>query len=137
MPKLVADFTKISSSFENWPEGDYRVRVKDVEEGKTKTNKPQITVILECTEGDKAGQEIRDFLTMTKDDGKPNNVSLGRIKAYAEAILGDEAANNPEGIDTDDFKGGDCIILVKHKKDTRPGAGENDMQMKIDKVLAA
>jgi hypothetical protein len=136
VPKILGDFSKISSTYEMLPENEYRVRLDDVEEATSSGGLPQVNFKLVVLEGDKAEQQVTDFLTLKNNDGKVNKVTQSRIKAYAEAILGDEAANNPEGIDTDDLKGGVCIILIKHesytKKDGTPGTAA-----RITKVLRA
>lgn len=135
--KLEADFTKISTEFESLPEGDYNVVVDDIEEGESGDNKlPQLVFMLEVTDGDYAGRKIRDYVTLKTNKGARNDIGYGRVKAYAQAILGDDAGNG-ENIDTDDLKKGSCTIVVKEEtyKDKKAG-GEEKKASRIKKVLA-
>lgn len=135
MPKLQADFEKISTSFETLPAGTYRARIDDIVEGETKENKiPQLMFKLIVTEGDKADSVITDFVTLKTREGKVNKVGYGRVKAYGEAILGVEAANGDE-IDTDDLKGGVCEIVVSERTyEAKDGSGQKTSS-DIKKVL--
>lgn len=141
MPRLEADFSQISSSFENLPEGDYRVVIEDIEESTTKENNlPALMFKLKVTEGPQEGKYAFDHVTLKKRDGKRNDIGYGRVKAYAEATMGKEYANSG-AIDTDELKGNVCIIIVKHesfaKKNPDGTSGEQETRAKIAKVLAA
>lgn len=134
MPRLEADFEKISTSFESLPAGEYRVQIEDIVEGETKKKIPQLMFKLVVTEGEKEGGVITDFVTLKQHDGKVNKVGLGRIKAYAEAILGVEAANG-SAIDTDDLKGGTCMIVVAERTyEATDGSGQKTSS-DVKKVL--
>lgn len=137
MPKLEADFSQISSSFENLPEGEHRAQIEEIEETTTKENSlPALNFRLKVTEGEAEGKLGFDFVTLKKKDGKRNDIGYGRVKAYAEAILGEEKANDPSGIDTDELKGGTCIIVVKHESYTTKDNTQGT-RAKIAKVLPA
>ena len=134
MPRIQEDFSAISSSFEPLPAGDYRVRVTKIEEGETRDNKlPQVTIELTVLEGALEKRTMTDFVTLKTNKGEKNKIGLGRIKAYAEAILGEERANDTSGIDTDELNGGECIIVVKD--DTYEQDGVQKHTTKIKKVL--
>ena len=135
MPKLQADFSKISSSFESLPAGSYRARIDDITEGETKENKiPQITFKLVVTEGDMENRVITDFVTLKTKEGKRNDIGYGRVKAYAEAIMGEEYANSGE-LDTDDLKGGTVEIVVAERTyEAKDGSGQKTSS-DIKKVL--
>jgi hypothetical protein len=139
MPRLDADFSAISSSFEPLAPGDYRARVVEIKDGATKKNNlPQLTFSLEVTDGEFVGRKITDFVVLKQNDGKVNNIGLGRVKAYAEAILGAEAANG-NSIDTDELVGGECILVVSsrtyEKKNEDGSSGGQATSSDIKKVL--
>ena len=134
MPRITEDFSEISSSFEPLPEGDYRAEITEITEGETKENKlPMLTVQLTVTEGPHAKRVMSDFVTLKTNKGEKNSIGLGRIKAYAEAILGAEKANDKAGIDTDELLHGTCIIVVKSEPYEKNGV--QVMSSKIKKVL--
>lgn len=136
MPRIEADFSGISSSFEALAAGEYIVKIDDIEESETKENKlPQMVFKMSVQEGDKKDSVIFDYVTLKQNDGKVNKIGLGRIKAYAEAILGEAAANDTSGIDTDELKGGRCQIIVESRTYEKDGAQQTGN--KIKKVLAA
>lgn len=137
--KLEADFSKISTDFEALPNNVYRVKIMELTEGETKENKlPSLSFEHEVQEGEFKGRKLFDFVTLKQKDGKPNNIGLGRVKAYAAAILGDEAAN-AGAIDTDAFKGSIVEVVVEietYTKTPEKGGGEGKRN-KIVKVLKA
>lgn len=137
--RLEADFSKISTDFEPVPAGAYRVKILSLEEAESKENKlPGLNFELEVTEGEHAKRKLFDSVWLKQKDGKPNNIGLGRIKAYAAAILGEEAANGG-AIDTDSFAGSIVEVVVEVETYTKPpekGGGEGKRN-KIAKVLKA
>lgn len=144
MPKISADFTKISSQLGALEDGEYQCVITDIEEGETKTNKlPQIIITLEVNDPAKSehnGHQLKEYIVLTQTNGKPNRIGLGTLKGYAEAVLGNDAANNPEGIDTDELKNGAVIAVVKQRsynKKDQAGAetGEQGLTNEIAKVL--
>lgn len=135
MPKINADFSKIATDFENLPEDSYRVLIEEIEEGETNENKlPQLKFKLKVMEGPMEGKTITDFVVLKQNDGKVNNIGLGRIRAYAQAILGEEAAAG-DSIDTDELRGGSCTITVKHRTYKDKKSGEEKVSADIKKVL--
>ena len=138
-PVLDADFSKISTDFEPVPADVYRSKIVKIESVETKENKlPALNIELEIMAGDFAGRKLFDFVTLKQKDGKRNDVGYGRIKAYAIAILGEEAANSG-AIDTDALVGGscDCVVEVeKYAKKAEKGGGEGTRN-KVAKILPA
>lgn len=144
MPKIAADFTKISSSFQALEDGEYQCVITDIEEGETKTSKlPQVIVSLEVNDPNHpqhTGHVLKEYIVLVQKNGKPNRIGLGQLKAYAEAVLGQDAANNPEGIDTDELKNGSVLAVVKQrsydkKNDAGEETGEQGVTNDIAKVL--
>lgn len=134
MPKLEADFGKISHEYQAIPDADYRVTIDEIKETETRENKlPQLEFHLKVAEGEYEGRKLTDFVILKQNDGKVNEIGLGRVKAYAIAVLGEEAANG-SAIDTDELRGGSCIVVVKsrtyEKKDKSQGTSQD-----IKKVL--
>lgn len=126
MPRIEGDFSTISSSFEALPDGDYRFKLMDIEEQEKVSGKNAALIFKsEVQEGEKKGRQFFDYVYLTTNEGKANAIGLGRIKAYAEAILGDEAANNPSGIDTDELKGGVFDGIIKARTyEAKDGSGQ-------------
>ena len=115
-PRIEGDFSTISSSFEPFPDGEFRFRIEDVESGETQKNKlPQLQIKMVCVDDrpEFDGKPYTHFIVLKQNDGKVNRVGLGQVKAYAEALLGEEAANSPDGIDPDEFKGGEVLLSLK------------------------
>ena len=93
------------------------------------------------------GKYIFDRITLQKNDGTINPVALSQIKAYGVAILGEEAANNPEGLNTDDFKGARVMVVVgiqtyqRKNADGSPmmqdGAPVTGQSNEVKRILAA
>lgn len=140
MPRLEADFSQISTSFDPLPVGEYRASITTIKDGETNKNKlPQLTFELDVTEGEFVGRKLFDFVVLKQNDGKANKIGLGRVKAYAEAILGAEAANGG-AIDTDDLINGEVLLVVSLRTYTKKNedgsdAGQNTTN-EIKKVLA-
>lgn len=135
MPKLQANFEKISTEFEAVPPGEYRAVVEEIEESKTRKNQlPQLVIKNKVTEGEFEGRIITDFVTLQTNEGKKNDIGYGRIKAYAIAVNGEEAGNGEE-IDTDDFLHGTVTLVVV--PDIYEKNGEQVQSSKISKVLPA
>lgn len=144
MPRIDADFSNIkaNASFDAIPAGEYRAVISEKpEHGLTKKNQlPQVTFVLEVTEGEQTGAKLFDFVTLKTAKGEPNPIGLGRIKAYAAAALGEEAANAPDGIDTDDLEGGTVLVEVgirSYDKDNADGSKETKTANEIKKVFPA
>jgi hypothetical protein len=132
MPKLEADFSKISSNTDKLAEDTYRFRVVSAQDGEEKAGKQTpFIVVSEVQSGERAGAQIQDYIYLKTKDGKPNKIGLGRVKAYAEAILGAETASSPKGIDTDDFVGGEFDGIIKHESYT-----DESVQPPVSKTAA-
>lgn len=143
MPRIAADFTKISSSFQALEDGEYQCVITEIEETESKEAKlPMIKLTLSVNDPnhpDKENHPLFDYIVLMTKKGMPNRIGLGQLKAYAEAVLGTDAANNPEGIDTDDLKNGTVLAVVKQrsftKKDTTTGTEETSVSNEIVKIL--
>lgn len=142
--QLQADFSKISTDFEPLPAGVYRVKIEEQEDGQSKENKyPQINFGLVVQEGEFKGRKLFDSVTLQMKDKKTqqvvaNTFGLGRIKAYAIAILGEEAGNS-NAIDTDAFKGSivDVVVSIETYTKTPEKGGGEGKRNKIDRVVKA
>lgn len=134
--KVEGDFSQISSNFEPLTEAKYHFKLISIEDqtddpdwkakNATSDKQPALIFISEVVEGDREGAQVHDYLYMKTKKGAPNKIALGRIKMYAEAILGEQAANNPKGIDTDELINGEFDGLVKietYQKDNPDGSG--------------
>jgi hypothetical protein len=124
MPAVRANFDEVQTGFTVLPDGDYRMKVEKVEYDETGKN-PFHTIQLSVDDVDQQdfqNQKLWHRIYMNKKDGTINPMSLGTIKSYAQAILGDEDANGDE-INTDDFLDGYVIASVTvrdyAKKDAR------------------
>lgn len=121
-PVIAGDFSKISSNSDPLKPGTYRFRLDRIEDqsqnpewqaaaavalAQGQQKSAALIFVSEVTEGDRAGTEIQDYVYPTTKKGTSSKIGLGRIKAYSEAIQGQEAANNPRGIDTDTLPGGE------------------------------
>lgn len=140
-PVVNADFTKISTDFEPLAEGNYNFLLEEIEAGKTQDGtKDQLIFKSKVIGGEQDGKVYQDYLTLQTNKGGVNNVSLSRIKAYAEAILGKETANNPSGIDTDLLKSGSFHGIIKpesYEKTKADGSKETKETTKLVKILPA
>lgn len=138
--KLEANFTKISTEFQDLDDGEYIGTVESVEYSETKENKlPMLTYDLKVTSGqnpDMVGRSKKDFVVLKQKDGKNNDVGLGRIKAYEIARAG-EAAGNSDSIDTDLHKNISVrfVVTSKMEKDRNAPNGPEVKRSQIAKVL--
>lgn len=142
--KIEADFTKVSSSFEQLAEETYRFRIEEIKMGEEKSgSQTPLLVVSKVVGGDRADTPFTDFIYLKKKDGTANANGQGRVKAYAEAVLGEEAANNPSGLELDDLLQGTFDGIIKHesyeKKDPQnPAApGEQKIAARLVKILKA
>lgn len=141
MPVLREDFSKIAMDFEPVPAQVYRskiVEIESVEEDKAKGVLPQINFEWEVQEGEFKGRKLFDYCYLKTKKGERNDMGMGRIRANAAAILGEEAAAG-NSIDTDALKGGvaDLVVSVEtYTKKPEKGGGEGKRN-KIDRVLPA
>lgn len=130
--KLEADFTKISTEYVPPVAGDYQMVVEDIEEGKTNSGLPQLVFTNKIVGGEYEGRTIKDFVVLQQKNGKVNDIGYGRVKAYAEAILGKEAANGGE-LNTEDLKGGAFTGVLKD--DSYEKDGETKKTVRLNKIL--
>jgi hypothetical protein len=150
MPIVAADFTRVSSNFDPLSEGQYRFKITKIvdqsqdEEWKAAnaanpTASPATIVSSEVQEGDRIGAVTSDYLYFTTKEGKPSKMGLGKLKAYAEAILGQEAANDPKGIDTDALVGGEFLGFMKAESymDKKVVPPVQKTTVKLAKILPA
>lgn len=142
--RIQEDFTKIASSYEPLPDGDYEVTIEGIEETETQENKlPMYTFTLKVDDPrhpELEGYTLFDRAVTRTNKGQLNRAGLGRIKAYAEATLGEEAANSPEGIDPEEMINSKCVVVVKQrgweKKDSNGNVIDSGMSNDIKKVLS-
>lgn len=144
MPRISENFSdiKANASFEAIPPGEYTATIMEKpEHGETKQNSlPQVTFQLEVAEGEHQGAKLFDYVVLRTNKGQPNKIGLGRIKAYAIAALGEEAANSPDGIDTDDLEGATVRVEVgvrSYDKELADGTKEVRTSNTILKVFPA
>lgn len=102
-----ADLTKVSTTYEPLPEGEYLLNVKEViwaDENK----KAQVIIneVLEPVE--LKGRTHRDYVNLFTKEGKLNEISLSHIKRYLEAVFG---KGSPEAEATPP----DTDLLVGHQ----------------------
>lgn len=138
MPKITANFSKISSSTDQL-HGEFRCTLFEIEAVKTQTSGlDQLIFKNRVREPEEhADREIWDYCVMETKEHKPSKMGLGRLKAYAEAIMGAEYANSLSGIDTDDLKNGDVTLICSkqsYKKSDEKGGGEG-FKTQVDKIL--
>lgn len=144
--KLEADFSAISSSTEPLAKDTtYRfklTRIEDQGEDQEWKSKhatdgmnPALIFVSEVVEGERLGAELFDYVYIKTKDGKTSKRGLGRIKAYAEAILGKEAANSTAGINTDELINGEFDGFVEHEKYEDKTTKEEKTSVKITKIL--
>lgn len=146
-PVVNADFTKISSNSDPLAPGEYLFRLDRIIDQATDPEwtantanagkSPALVFISEVLEGDRAGTEVQDYVYTVSKEQKPIKRGLGRIKAYAEAIQGQEAANSPQGINTDTLPGGEFkgIMVAEAYMDTKVSPPIQKTSVKLGKVL--
>ena len=136
MPKITEDFSKISSSMEPLPEGEYRLRLEEIEEPEVEAGRnPPLIFKSVVTEGEHTDRQCWDYVYLAKNDGEKNKIGLGRVKAYAEAILGKEAANATDGFDTDDLLKGEFTGVMKARTYEDKTTKEQKSTVELKKVL--
>lgn len=142
--RIEADFTKISSSFAALEAGEYQAVLTEIEEGETKENKlPQVIFTFEVNDPNHpthTGHVVKQYIVLQTKKNQPNKIGLGQIKAVAEAVLGQEAANSPEGIDLEDLKNGTVLLVLgqrSYNKKNQDGSdsGEQGVTNEINKIL--
>lgn len=147
MSRIQADFSQISHEFKQMTNDDYICVIENVEEGKTKGTggksiKDQVHITVKVKDPSKPDfedRELQEWLVLQKDDGQPNKISLGRIKMYAIAALGEAAANSPEGIDPLELKGATVLVTTKlenwvQKDETTGTILKSGISPRIEKV---
>jgi hypothetical protein len=138
MPKIQADFSSVKSGFSTLPTDDYRCKIEAVEFDATARNPfHTITLVVDDPEHvDFNNQKLWDRIYMNKKDGSVNPMSLGKIKQYAEAILGEDEANG-DNIDTDDFVDSYVIATVEVEPWTNEEKGTSGESNRVKRVSAA
>lgn len=136
--RIEADFTTISTEFTPIPAADepYSFVLEEIEEGQTKGTPPlpQLIFKSKVTQGEHVNRMYNDYVVLKTKEGKANAIGLGRVKAYAEAILGKEKANGSE-LNTDDLKGGSFLGLIK--ADSYEKDGKTVPTTRLVKILPA
>jgi len=116
MPRIEANFAEISENIGPLPSAPYRCVIKEITNDKVgQPPKDRINIKMEVDDPSKpefAGRELYDRIILQKNDGQPNKMSYGKIKQYAIATLGKEAAQDPNGYDTDAFLNGTVVANV-------------------------
>lgn len=136
MAKLEANFSEISMDFEPIPADTYRVKILDVKDIESKDKNPGLSFELEVSEGEFAGRKVFDNVYLKQKDGGINKVSYGRVRAYANAGLGEEAAAG-NSIDTDELKGLIVQVVITketYEKSPEKGGGQGTKNA-VSKVL--
>jgi hypothetical protein len=146
-PVIPGDFSKISANSEPLTAGTYRFRLDRIIDQENdpewkaanavNNKQPAVIFISEVSEGDRAGTEVQDYQYFKTKEGKPNKRALSRLKAYAEAIQGQEAANSPQGINTDTLPGGEFIGImeVESYMDNKVSPPVQKSSVKLAKIL--
>jgi hypothetical protein len=143
--KIDADFSTISSNTDRLEPGTYRFVVKSAAPEEPDSSKPHdptkqipFTIVSEVVNGPRAGYEMSDRIYLKKKDGGPNKMGLGRVKAYAEATLG-EAAANDKNFDTDQLIGNafDGNVVHEPYTDSSTTPPTQKFAVKIGKILPA
>lgn len=104
------------SDFQPLPESIYDLEIKEVDEGTSKTEKPQVIVKFEVVEGDMAGRTHKEWYTMTPE-------AAWRLENLAKAAgveLIDTGEVSGEGkpiyeFDTDELVGKFVRAEIKHR----------------------
>lgn len=143
-PMISDDFSSVNSNFDPL-EADkmYRFQISKIVDQENDPEwvaanpgkSPALIFHSEVIEGPRVGAEIQDWIYTKKKDGSRNKFGLGRIKAYAEAILGAEAANSAKGINTDDLNGGTFDGVMKAEPYTDQVTKESKQSIKLGKIL--
>lgn len=140
-----ADLTSVSTERQAWPEGTYKVTVKEsVVEGNGKTliiksrideTDQDISAMPQSKSGD---HEYWDYINLVQNDGKQNRISLEHIKRYLEAVFGKgsaEAEASPP--DTDVLNGHSLTLYVTKRTYTPGGETEERTVNNVKRVLPA
>lgn len=140
--KIEADFSQISSNTDRLAAGNYRFGIvsagpqdaSEVGQGK----QPAFIIVSEVTQGERIGAQIQDYIYLQTKDGKPNKSGLGRIKAYAEATVGNERANAKD-FDTDELIGNqyDGVMEEESYTDTKVTPPVQKTTTRLKKILPA
>lgn len=137
MPRIEADFSTVSTSFDPLPAADYQCTVTGIEEKAARSGLPMLVVTLTVEDPahpEHNGRLLFDNIVLKTSKGEVNKIALGQIKSYAEAILGEEAANSPSGIDTDELLHGTVVAVVSQR--SYEDNGETKLSNDIKKILA-
>lgn len=140
-----ADLTSVSTDRQPWPEGNYKVTIKEsvVEgNGKTLIIKSRIDEcdvdISAMPESKDGGHEYWDYINLVQNDGKQNRISLEHIKRYLEAVFGKgsaEAEASPP--DTDVLNGHSVELFITQRTYTPKGETEERTVNNIKRIFAA
>lgn len=142
--RIETDFSKISSQFGAVEPGEYQSVLTEIEESETKENKlPQVVFTFEINDPNHpthTGHPIKSYIVLQTKKGQPNKIGLGQIKAVAEAVLGEDAANSPSGIDLEELKNGTVMLVLgvrSYNKKNQDGtdSGEQGTTNEILKIL--
>lgn len=141
--RLEANFTNISTEFQDLEDGEYIGVVEDVEDKETEEDKLpmsvytiKVTSVVGNVDPKQIGRIKKDYVTVMNKDGTKNEMNLGRIKAYEIAGFG-EAAGNSDSIDNARHKGINVRFVVQSKmqKDKKNPSAPPTKRANIVKVL--
>lgn len=132
MGRINYDFSQVAAyaGFEPVPPGAYVCRIEKVEETTSNSGKPMIKFELKIMEpAEHADKPLFDNAVLVKDNGEPNKLGYGQVKAYAVAAYGEEWANNPAGYETEQLQG--QIVMAEVGTRTYP-AKNSDGSPQLD-----
>jgi hypothetical protein len=103
-----ADLTSVDTGFKNYPEGSYKVHIKEVEHFENRQVRIK-TEIIEADEPSAVGKPFTHFINYRNADGSINQYGIADIKRYLEAIYGKKS---PESLTADTDLLHDKVVLL-------------------------
>ena len=129
-----ADLSSVSTDFELYPPGAYKVEVKSSEMSENGKNLLIKTEIVECDTDQKyIGKNFTHFINLETNAGDRNEIGLQTLKRYLEAVFGKKS---PEADVADsDPLNGHLVTLVLGQ---RPDKNDKElMRQDVKKILPA
>lgn len=138
-----ADLTSIETEFKNFPEGSYRMLVKEVNfyDDKDPVDSPSLAnklrIVSEIQENDvdheHNSKKFTHFINFRNEDGTLNKYALADIKRYLEAIYGKKSPESNRA-DTDLIPGHEVTLYLSE----RPNKDDPDKPYQnVKKILPA
>lgn len=129
-----ADLTTVSTDFKPYVEGEYLMLVKESEihDGKQVRIKMEI---VDAPDQNDTGKPFTDFINIRQNDGKVNQIGLGTIKRYLEAVFG---KGSPESNQNDtDLLNGHNVRLYLIEDSYTDKNGQEKQNNKVKKIFKA